>query len=277
MRHADAKTIYLKDYQSPEFGIATTVLYFTLFEEFTLVESTLDMYRSSGAQELILHGRDLVLEELRLNDQVLSEDQYTLTDEHLIIAGLDAILEESSETFTLFCRTRIEPHNNTALEGLYKSGQMFCTQCEAEGFRRITYYLDRPDVMSRFTTTVVADAGRYPTLLSNGNCVARGVFEDDPSPHWVRWEDPFKKPSYLFALVAGALKHKSDKFTTSSGREVTLQIYVEQKDLDKIDYAMDSLKRAMRWDEEVYGREYDLDIFMIVAVDDFNMGAMFRC
>lgn len=274
MRHADAKTIYLKDYQAPEFGIGATVLHFDLFEEFTVVESTLDMRRSSGAQELILHGRDLVLEELRLNDQVLSEDQYTLTGEHLIISGLDAILGESSETFKLFCRTRIEPQNNTALEGLYKSGRMFCTQCEAEGFRRITYYLDRPDVMSRFTTTVVADAGRYPTLLSNGNCVARGVFEDDPSRHWVRWEDPFKKPSYLFALVAGALKHKSDKFTTLSGREVTLQIYVEQKDLDKIDYAMDSLKRAMQWDEEVYGREYDLDIFMIVAVDDFNMGAM---
>ena len=128
--------------------------------------------------------------------------------------------------------------------------------------------------MSRFTTTIVADAGRYPTLLSNGNCVARGTLEGEPSRHWVRWEDPFKKPSYLFALVAGALEHKSDKFTTSSGREVTLQIFVEQKDLDKIDYAMDSLKRAMRWDEEVYGREYDLDIFMIVAVDDFNMGAM---
>ena len=274
MRHADAKAIYLKDYQAPEFGIDTTVLHFDLFEEFAVVESTLDMHRSSGAQELILHGRDLVLEELRLNDTKLFEDQYTLTDEHLSISGLDAILGDHSETFTLFCRTRIEPQNNTALEGLYKSGRMFCTQCEAEGFRRITFYLDRPDVMSRFITTVVADAERYHTLLSNGNCVARGVIEEDPSRHWVRWEDPFKKPSYLFALVAGALKHKSDKFTTSSGREVTLQIYVEQKDLDKIDYAMDSLKRAMRWDEEVYGREYDLDIFMIVAVDDFNMGAM---
>lgn len=274
MRHADAKTIFLKDYQAPEYGIDTTVLHFELFEEFALVESTLSVRRSPAAQELKLHGRDLVLEELRLNDRILSEDQYTLTDDSLIISDLDAMLGERSDTFTLYCRTRIEPQNNTALEGLYKSGQMFCTQCEAEGFRRITYYLDRPDVMSRFTTTIVADAGRYPTLLSNGNCVARGTLEGEPSRHWVRWEDPFKKPSYLFALVAGALEHKSDKFTTSSGREVTLQIFVEQKDLDKIDYAMDSLKRAMRWDEEVYGREYDLDIFMIVAVDDFNMGAM---
>ena len=274
MRHADAKTIYLKDYQAPEYGIDTTVLHFELFEEFAVVESTLSMRRSPAAQELKLHGRDLVLEELRLNDRILSEDQYTLTDDSLIISDLDAMLGERSDTFTLYCRTRIEPQNNTALEGLYKSGRMFCTQCEAEGFRRITYYLDRPDVMSRFTTTIVADAGRYPTLLSNGNCVARGTLEGEPSRHWVRWEDPFKKPSYLFALVAGALEHKSDSFTTSSGREVTLQIFVEQKDLDKIDYAMDSLKRAMRWDEEVYGREYDLDIFMIVAVDDFNMGAM---
>ena len=274
MRHADAKTIFLKDYQAPEYGIDTTVLHFELFEEFAIVESTLSVNRSPAAQELKLHGRDLVLEELRLNDRILSEDQYTLTDDSLIISDLDAMLGERSDTFTLYCRTRIEPQNNTALEGLYKSGRMFCTQCEAEGFRRITYYLDRPDVMSRFTTTIVADAERYPTLLSNGNCVARGTLEGEPSRHWVRWEDPFKKPSYLFALVAGALEHKSDKFTTSSGREVTLQIFVEQKDLDKIDYAMDSLKRAMRWDEEVYGREYDLDIFMIVAVDDFNMGAM---
>ncbi|MEC7188701.1 MAG: aminopeptidase N [Pseudomonadota bacterium] len=274
MRHADAKTIYLKDYQAPEYGIDTTVLHFELFEEFAVVESTLSMRRSPAAQELKLHGRDLVLEELRLNDRILSEDQYTLSDDSLTISDLDAMLGEHADTFNLFCRTRIEPQNNTALEGLYKSGRMFCTQCEAEGFRRITYYLDRPDVMSRFTTTIVADAGRYPTLLSNGNCIARGTLEGDPSRHWVRWEDPFKKPSYLFALVAGALEHKSDSFTTSSGREVTLQIFVEQKDLDKIDYAMDSLKRAMRWDEEVYGREYDLDIFMIVAVDDFNMGAM---
>ena len=178
MRHADAKTIYLKDYQAPEYGIDTTVLHFELFEEFAVVESTLSMRRSPAAQELKLHGRDLVLEELRLNDRILSEDQYTLSDDSLTISDLDAMLGEHADTFNLFCRTRIEPQNNTALEGLYKSGRMFCTQCEAEGFRRITYYLDRPDVMSRFTTTIVADAGRYPTLLSNGNCVARGMLEE---------------------------------------------------------------------------------------------------
>ena len=151
---------------------------------------------------------------------------------------------------------------------------MFCTQCEAEGFRRITYYLDRPDVMSRFTTTVCAERARYPVLLSNGNRIADGAAADDPARHWVTWQDPFPKPSYLFALVAGDLVSLDDKFITCSGREVGLHIFVEEKDLDKCGHAMNSLKKAMRWDEETYGREYDLDIFMIVAVDDFNMGAM---
>ena len=274
MRDDDARTVFLKDYQAPEFGIDTTELHFDLFEDFAIVESTLSMRRSLSSQELSLHGRNIQLEELRLNGTILTKNQYVLTDEHLKIPALNTILEEKAETFTLFCRTRIEPQSNTALEGLYKSGRMFCTQCEAEGFRRITYYLDRPDVMSRFSTTIVADARLYPTLLSNGNCVSSGTLERDPTRHWVKWEDPFKKPSYLFALVAGSLEHINDKFKTSSGREVVLQIYVERKDLDKVDHAMASLKRAMRWDEQVYGREYDLDVFMIVAVDDFNMGAM---
>jgi glutamine synthetase len=151
---------------------------------------------------------------------------------------------------------------------------MFCTQCEAEGFRKITYYLDRPDVLSSFTTTITGDRARYPVLLSNGNKIASGVVGGDDSRHWVTWEDPFKKPSYLFALVAGDLESVQNSFTTQSGREVKLEIFVEKKDLDKCEFAPASLKRAMKWDEEVYGREYDLDIFMIVAVDDFNMGAM---
>ena len=151
---------------------------------------------------------------------------------------------------------------------------MFCTQCEAEGFRRISYYLDRPDVMSKFTTTITADREKYPTLLANGNKIASEISESDHSRHWVTWEDPFKKPSYLFALVAGDLASLDDSFTTASGRDIKLQIFVEEKDLDKCDHAMRSLKNAMDWDEKVYGREYDLDIFMIVAVDDFNMGAM---
>ena len=181
---------------------------------------------------------------------------------------------DPTERFVVECRTRIEPQNNTALEGLYKSKTMFCTQCEAEGFRRITYYLDRPDVMSTFTTKITADKSKYPVLLSNGNNIGSGDVEEDPSRHWVQWKDPFKKPSYLFALVAGELVSLDDTFITCSGREIQLKIFVKEKDIDKCDHAMVSLKKSMTWDEEVYGREYDLDIFMIVAVDDFNMGAM---
>jgi aminopeptidase N len=176
------------------------------------------------------------------------------------------------ERFELETEVRLEPHANTALSGLYRSHRMFCTQCEAEGFRRITFFADRPDVLSLFSTTLVADRERYPVLLSNGNETGRGDLEG--GRHWVRWEDPFPKPAYLFALVAGDLASVDDHFRTRSGREVSLRIFVERKDLDKCDFAMRSLKQAMRWDEEVYGREYDLDVFMIVAVDDFNAGAM---
>ncbi|MBL6817153.1 MAG: aminopeptidase N, partial [Pseudomonadales bacterium] len=274
MKNAQARTVYLKDYQPPAFTIQTTQLRFDLFEDYAIVESTLEMQNLSGSDLLVLHGNNMQLEELRLDEVSLEPTQYLLDDEQLSIPALGDILGRSPESFTLYCRTRIEPQNNTALEGLYKSKKMFCTQCEAEGFRRITYYLDRPDVMSRFTTTIIADAERYPVLLSNGNRIAKGAVESDPSRHWVSWGDPFMKPSYLFALVAGNLEHMNDSFTTMTGREIKLQIFVEEKDLDKIDHAMDSLKRSMRWDEEVYGREYDLDIFMIVAVDDFNMGAM---
>ncbi|CAN0584984.1 unnamed protein product, partial [Laminaria digitata] len=168
--------------------------------------------------------------------------------------------------------TRIEPENNKALEGLYHSGSMYCTQCEAEGFRRITYYQDRPDVLARFTTTITADGERYPTALSNGNCIADVVADD--GRRRVTWEDPFPKPSYLFALVCGDLSMIEDVFITASGRSVTLQIFSEPHNIDQCDFAMDALKRSMRWDEVAYGREYDLDIFMIVAVEDFNMGAM---
>ena len=168
--------------------------------------------------------------------------------------------------------TRIRPQDNTSLEGLYKSNGMFCTQCEAQGFRKITWYLDRPDVMSRFTTRITADQSTYPVLLSNGNDVERGELDD--GRHFVTWEDPFKKPSYLFALVGGNLQYVEDDFTTMSGRKVTLRIFTEAHNIDQCEHAMISLKKSMRWDEEVYGREYDLDIFMIVAVDHFNMGAM---
>ncbi len=279
MKNAQARTTYLKDYQPPAYLIDSTELDFDLYEDHAVVEAKLAFRRNESAADgesdtLVLHGQDQLLQALELEGKALNQQQYLLDDESLTISGLSELLGREADQFSLTIRSRIEPHLNTALEGLYKSRTMFCTQCEAEGFRRITYYLDRPDVMSRFTTTIHADKARYPVLLSNGNPVASGTEEGDSSRHWARWEDPFRKPSYLFALVAGDLEVLEDSFRTMSGRDIKLQIFVEEKDLDKCDHAMQSLKNAMRWDEEQYGREYDLDIFMIVAVDDFNMGAM---
>ncbi len=279
MKHAQASTTYLKDYQAPVFLIDRTDLHFDLYEDHAIVSSRLTLRRNEAIPDnhgstLVLHGHHLVLQELVLDETTLEKTDYLVDEETLTIPRLDELLGRAPDKFELQCVTRIEPQNNTALEGLYKSKRMFCTQCEAEGFRRITYYLDRPDVMSVFSTTICADKAKYPVLLSNGNNVDAGEVEGESGRHWVRWEDPFKKPSYLFALVAGDLESVDDSFTTMSGREVQLRIFVESKDLDKCDHAMLSLKQAMGWDEEVYGREYDLDIFMIVAVDDFNMGAM---
>ena len=269
MKESQGKTIYLKDYRPPEYLIDETRLTFELFEEHTLVRSQLVMRRNPEAvgsgSELVLDGIELELCDVSLDGEVLDASAYTVSDESLTVHAVP-------DSFVLECLTQIKPQDNTSLEGLYKSRVMFCTQCEAEGFRKITYYLDRPDVLSSFTTRIEADKVLYPVLLSNGNRLDSGDLEQ--GRHWVQWEDPFKKPSYLFALVAGDLKAVDDTFTTCSGRQVELRIFVEEKDLDKCDFALDSLKRAMRWDEEVYGREYDLDIFMIVAVDDFNMGAM---
>ncbi|PKM05475.1 MAG: aminopeptidase N [Gammaproteobacteria bacterium HGW-Gammaproteobacteria-6] len=270
MRTEQPKTIYLKDYRQPDYWIDETHLTFELFDDHALVHSRLAMRLNtakgkSAQPALVLDGQQLELISIALDDRLLSTDEYQLDDNQLT-------LPVSRETFELALTTRIEPQNNTALEGLYKSGGMFCTQCEAEGFRKITYYLDRPDVMSRFTTTVIADAGDYPILLSNGNPVASG--QQEGGRHWVTWEDPFPKPAYLFALVAGDLCLIQDSFTTMTGRRIDLRIYVEPENREQCGHAMDSLKRSMRWDEEVYGREYDLDIFMIVAVNDFNMGAM---
>ena len=276
MKNASARTTYLKDYSPPPFTIETTDLHFDLYEDHASVVAKL-LFKCNGGSDvttLRLHGQVLTLEKVFINGQQLNSDQYSQDDESLTIPALDSLLGETFEEFQFECHTRIEPQNNTALEGLYKSKKMFCTQCEAEGFRRITYYLDRPDVMSVFTTTVAADKAKYPVLLSNGNNIASGDVDGAPDRHWVTWEDPFKKPSYLFALVAGDLLSLDDTFVTCSDREIELRIFVEEKDIDKCDHAMLSLKNSMRWDEEVYGREYDLDIFMIVAVDDFNMGAM---
>ena len=269
MRTEQPKMIYLKDYQAPDYLIDETHLTFELFDDHSLVHAQLVMRRNpergAGLPPLVLDGELMELLSVKLDDTDLNADQYQLAADSLT-------LQPRSDAFTVDTSVRIHPETNTALEGLYKSTGMFCTQCEAEGFRKITYYLDRPDVMSRFTTTLIADQQQYPILLSNGNPVGNGPQED--GRHWATWEDPFMKPAYLFALVAGDLWCVEDSFTTLSGRDVALRIYVEPENIDKCAHAMTSLKKSMRWDEEAYGREYDLDIFMIVAVNDFNMGAM---
>ncbi len=263
------QAIYLSDYQAPNFIIEKTDLVFSLTESVTTVTSTLLVKKNPERVDdtdntIVLDGQELVLQSIAVDGRELDASEYQIDDESLRMV--------IPEQCIITCVTEIKPQENTSLSGLYKSSGMYCTQCEAEGFRKITYYLDRPDVMSEFTTKIIAEKSCYPTLLSNGNLVNKG--ELDNGFHWAQWHDPFKKPAYLFAVVAGDLSMIEDHFTTMSGREITLQIFVEAKDLDKCDHAMQSLKNAMKWDEEVYGREYDLDIFMIVAVDDFNMGAM---
>jgi len=268
MRDAQPSTVYLSDYQPPAYLINRTELHFDLREDEALVTSRLYLLRCGPPGEdssLDLHGEQLELVSLEIDGEALGEADYALTESGLRIHHVP-------EQCVVCCVTRIRPRENSSLEGLFVSNGMFCTQCEPHGFRRITYYLDRPDVMSVFTVTVEADHHRYPVLLSNGNLIADAELED--GRHRAVWHDPFPKPAYLFALVAGDLEHVEDSFYTCGGRTVTLRIYVEEKDLNKCGHAMASLKRAMRWDEDVYGREYDLDVFNIVAVDDFNMGAM---
>jgi len=267
-KQATPRTIYLKDYQPSAYLIDSVALRFELDAENTRVINQMSIRRNpevEAGQDLVLDGEQLELLSVTLDGHLLAALDYSLAENQLS-------LPDPGAAFTLEIETLIHPARNFALEGLYQSSGNFCTQCEAQGFRKITYFLDRPDVMSLFTTTIVADRERYPVMLSNGNPVAEGQFDD--GRHWVRWEDPFRKPSYLFALVAGDLAVQEDFFETSSGRKVTLRIYVESHNIDKCDHAMRSLKRAMQWDEEVFGLEYDLDIYMIVAVDDFNMGAM---
>jgi aminopeptidase N len=269
MRTDSANTIYLKDYRPPEFLVDRVALDFQLQEEATRVISELHLRRNPACSgqpgDLVLDGEQLQLCSVHLDGRVLGPQDYQVDARSLTIPQVGAQCVLRTEVL-------INPRENTALEGLYQSGRMFCTQCEAEGFRRITYYPDRPDVMARFSTTISADKQRYPVLLSNGNCVESSDLEG--GRHQVRWEDPFPKPCYLFALVAGDLRFQQDRFITTSGRTVDLRIYVEPENIDKCEHAMASLKHAMAWDEKRYGREYDLDVFMIVAVNDFNMGAM---
>lgn len=258
------KTVYLKDYTPYPFRIEKIDLHFDLDETRTHVTAR-SHWQRVAAGPLRLDGQALELAAIRLDGRTLGADEYTLDTDALTIAQVP-------DRFTLEIETVINPAANTALEGLYVSGGNFCTQCEAEGFRKITYFPDRPDVMTVYTTTLVAEQAKYPVLLSNGNRVAEGRRDD--GRHYATWHDPFPKPCYLFALVAGDLDCVADSFTTRSGREVALHLYVRRHDLDKTAHAMASLKRAMAWDERAYGREYDLDIYMIVAVSDFNMGAM---
>ncbi len=261
------KTIYLKDYQAPSYWVDTVHLRVELGEEFTVVSSDLTLRKNEDSKDtdLVLYGMEQKLVRVAVNGKELSENEYRLTEKELVLSKLpnDATVSIVSE---------IKPQENTALLGLYKSSGNFCTQCEPEGFRRITYYPDRPDVMAAFKTTIIADKEKYPVLLSNGNPIEQG--ELDGGKHFVTWEDPFKKPSYLFALVAGDLVYQKDSFTTMSGRDIELRIYAQAHNRNKLDHAMESLKQSMKWDEDTFGREYDLDLFMIVSVDDFNMGAM---
>ena len=257
---------YLADYRPADFTISTIDLTFELVDNATLVTSVMAIKRQGTHQRaLILDGEQLTLLSLAINTLPLDESDYLLLDNQLEIAT-------KANEFELCIVTEINPLHNTSLEGLYKSGSAFCTQCEAEGFRKITYYLDRPDVMAIFTTKVIADQQQYPYLLANGNQIAAGQLANNK--HFVQWHDPFPKPCYLFALVAGDFDLLNDSFTTSSGRQVALQIFVDKGNLNQARHAMLSLQNAMRWDEQTFGLEYDLDIYMIVAVDFFNMGAM---
>ncbi len=262
-----SKTIYLKEYKKPDFLISHVELTFDLDEEQTRVYSVLQVTRNTSdeATPLILMGECLELGEIKLDGVLLDNSAYEVTDTQLTIVDV-------SNSFSLEIETFIKPQENFSLEGLYKSSGNYCTQCEAEGFRKITYFLDRPDAMSLFTTTIIADKEKYPVLLSNGNLEDSGEMDD--GRHWAKWRDPFKKPCYLFALVAGDLGFIEDHYTTKSGRDVLCRIYVQHHNIDQCDHAMVSLKKSMQWDEETYGREYDLDVYNIVAVDDFNMGAM---
>ncbi len=266
MKNVQLNATYLKDYVAPSFLVNHVDLDFVLEPKKTIVTSCLKLERNPTVDgPLVLDGDELRLVSVKVDERTLSESDYELGDFTLTIDGLP-------DSCVLEIKTEIDPELNTQLEGLYLSSGNFCTQCEAEGFRRITFYPDRPDVMATYTVTIHADLKRYPILLSNGNLIDQGVSED--GKHWACWHDPFPKPCYLFALVAGDLACYEDNYFTGSGQDVALKIFVEHGNEDKCAYAMDALKRSMRWDEERFGLEYDLNIFNIVAVSDFNMGAM---
>lgn len=253
---------YLKDYQPPKFVIEVVQLDVNLAEDVTTVTAKMSM-SGDGSSPLVLVGEQLVLKSVSIDGKPTKD--YQQDDKSLTI-------NKVPKQFLLETVVEIKPHENTALSGLYKSNDMYCTQCEAHGFRKITYYLDRPDVMSKFIVTIHGDKKKYPVLLSNGNLIDSGL--EEGGRHYVTWEDPFKKPCYLFALVAGDLVALEDNYVTMNGKLVKLKLYIERENIEQTPHAMEALKKSMRWDEEKYGREYDLDIYMTVAVNDFNMGAM---
>ena len=262
---------YLKDYQQPDFWVTHVDLTVDLQDGETFVRAVLQVKKNGNHHNpLVLHGEELELLEVKRDNSPVAKGDNPA--EGYVVDRTSLALQPTHDAFTVETLVRIHPEQNTALEGLYKSGGNWCTQCEAEGFRRITFFPDRPDNMATYSTRIIADQTAAPVLLSNGNLIDQGQL--DNGRHYTVWEDPFPKPSYLFALVAGDLACLDDTYVTASGREVRLCIYAAAKDLDKLGHAMASLKKAMKWDEDVYGREYDLDLFNIVAVDDFNMGAM---
>ncbi len=265
MRDPAPQTVYLKDYAPPAYLVSAVELDVEIREDYASVRSRLTVERRApDPSPLVLDGEELELVSVALDGRALAASEYALDEARLTLAAVPqrCVVETVS---------RIQPRQNTRLMGLYASKDGYFTQCEAEGFRRITWFLDRPDVMARYKVTLHADREKYPVLLANGNLVASG---DEGPRHWARWEDPFPKPCYLFAMVAAKLERLADSFVTRSGRTVELAVYVEPGRLDQCGYAMEALKRAMKWDEEVFGLELDLERYMIVAVGDFNMGAM---
>lgn len=259
--------IYRKDYQAPNYSVKSVDLAFIIEPKYAIVKARIYMVQNTESKnnDVFLNGVDLELKAIKVDGVDLNADAFELSDKGLKLQNLP-------DEFELRTTVKIYPAKNTALEGLYQSGQFFLTQCEAEGFRKITYYLDRPDVLAPFMVTIVADKQKYPVLLSNGNPMLEGDLED--GKHYAKWIDPHPKPSYLFALVAGDLAVISDNYQTSEGRDVRLNVYTEAKNLDACDFAVQSLKNSMQWDEQRFDLVYDLDVYNIVATDDFNMGAM---
>jgi aminopeptidase N len=268
MKNSPPKAIHLKDYKKPAYSVSEVELTFDLDDTKTYVIAKTKVIKTPGslAEPLVLHGENLNLLMVMIDGKTLGPDDYVANSQSLTIGS-------TPQAFDLEIITEINPTANLALDGLYKSGNIFCTQCEPEGFRKITYFMDRPDIMAKYRTRIIADKSKYPIILSNGNNIGRGDLPEGDK-HWALWEDPFAKPCYLFALVAGDLGMIEDSYRTISGRVITLRIYCDKGNESKCLYAMEALKRAMKWDEDVFGLEYDLDIFMIVAVDAFNFGAM---